>query len=192
MAKKIYILMGNPDKEGTLSNDLATLYVEEAVKAGHEVRRANIGDLSFDPILHKGYKEIQPLETDLLKVQEDMKWADHFVLIYPLWWAAMPALLKGMWDRMFIPGFAFHFHKDGMGWDRLLKGKTSRVIITSKNWPMLEWFLFGDFTNEISRAILGFAGYKVRITKIGRAENMPIDEKSSWMKLITRLAKKGA
>ena len=182
--------MGNPDSDGTLGNELARQYESEAVAAGHEVRRTNIGDLQFDPVLHKGYKEIQALEPDLLKVQEDMKWADHFVLIYPLWWAGMPALLKGMWDRVFIPGFAFHFWKNGMGWDKLLKGKTARVIITSKNWPIVERMLFGDFKNEVGKALLGFSGYKVRITEIGRAENMEQEKKASWMKTISKLARK--
>lgn len=181
--------MGNPDADGTLGNDIALQYEADAKAAGHEVRRTNIGDLNFDPILHKGYKEIQQLEPDLLKVQEDMKWADHFVLIYPLWWAGMPALLKGLWDRMWIPGFAFHFWKNGMGWDRLMKGKTARVIITSKNWPIVERILFGDFKNEVGQALLGFAGYSVRITEIGRAEHMPEDKKLAWMKKIAKLAK---
>lgn len=188
--KKIFILMGNPDADGTLGAELADTYAKEAAAAGHEVRRANLGDLRFDPILHKGYKEIQQLEPDLLKVQEDMKWADHFVLIYPLWWAGMPALLKGMWDRMFIPGFAFHFHPNGLGWDKLLKGKTARVIITSKNWPLLERVLFGDFTNEIGRALLSFSGYKVKMTEIGRSEHMPDAYKAKWMKKIASLAQK--
>ncbi len=189
MSKKIFILMGNPDSDGTLGAQLADYYASEATAAGHEVRRTNIGDLQFDPILHKGYKTIQQLEPDLLKVQEDMKWADHFVLIYPLWWAGMPALLKGMWDRMFIPGFAFHFWKNGMGWDRLLKGKTARVIITSKNWPIVERFLFGDFTNEIGKALLGFSGYKVRLTEIGHSENMPEGKRTHWMGTVSKLAK---
>lgn len=184
--------MGNPDAEGTLGNELATHYAHEAQAAGHEVRSLNIGDLQFDPILHKGYKEIQALEPDLLQVQENMKWADHFVLIYPLWWAGMPALLKGMWDRMYIPGFAFHFWKNGMGWDKLLKGKTARVIITSKNWPIVERMLFGDFKNEIGKAILGFGGYKVRITEIGRAEHMEESKKNSWMKAVGKLARKAS
>lgn len=189
---KIFILMGNPDAEQTLGADLADEYAKTAQAAGHEVRRANISDLQFDPILHKGYKEIQQLEPDLVKVQEDMKWADHFVLIYPLWWAGMPALLKGMWDRIFLPKFAFHFHKDGLGWDKLMKGKTARVIITSKNWPILERVLFGDFTNEVARAILGFAGYKVKLTEIGRSEQMPDLQKARWMKRIGSLARKAA
>lgn len=187
--KKVYILMGNPDADGTLSAEVADTYEKAALAAGHEVRRTNLGQLSFDPILHKGYKEIQELEPDLKQVQANMLWADHFVLIYPLWWASMPALLKGMWDRMFIPGFAFRFNEDGLGWQRLLKGKTSRVVILSNNWPIIERILFGDFTNEIGRAILGFAGYKVRVTKIGHTEHISKERESSWMRTITKLAK---
>lgn len=189
MAKKIFILMGNPDAEDTLSSELADVYAREARAAGHDVRRTNLGELSFDPILHKGYKVIQELEPDLKRVQEDMKWADHFVLIYPLWWAGMPALLKGLWDRMFIPGFAFRFHKNGLGWDKLMKGKTARVIILSQNWPIIERLLFGDFKNEVGKALLGFAGYKVRMTEIGHTEHMAEDRRQSWERTITKLAR---
>ncbi len=188
--KNIYILMGNPDKEGTLTNEFADLYESEAKAAGHEVRRDNIGDLQFDPILHKGYRAIQELEPDLKKVQENLKWADHFVLAYPLWWSATPALLKGMFDRMWLPGFCFHFWKNGMGWDKLMKGKTARVISLSKMNPFLIRFMFGDFTNEIASATLGFAGYTVHLTEIGHSENLTASEKAHWQRRISELAKK--
>lgn len=184
--------MGNPDKDGTLSSQIADTYEQNAKAAGHEVRRTNLGDLQFDPILHKGYKVIQPLEPDLVKVQEDMKWAEHFVLIYPVWWSAMPALLKGFIDRAWIPGFAFHFHKDGMGWDKMLAGRTARLIILSKSWPVMIMALFGDYTNEISRAILGFSGYKVSLTEVGMSEKLTDVQKVRWMKRIAKLAKQGA
>lgn len=188
MAKKIYILMGNPDKVETLSNDLADAYAEAATAAGHEVRRDNIHDLQFDPILHQGYKVIQTLEPDLLKVQDNMRWADHLVLIYPLWWSTMPALLKALFDRMWLPAFAFHFWKNGWGWDRLMKGKTARVIILSKMNPFLIQFMFGDFTHEIRSAILGFAGYRVRITKLGDSESLTTPQRTRWMNRIRKLA----
>lgn len=187
---RIYIFVGHPNND-SLACDLGDVYEREAKAAGHDVRRANIGDLHFDPILHKGYKEIQELEPDLKMVQENMKWCEHFVLIYPLWWSSMPALLKGLWDRMFLPGFAFHMNHNGMGWEKLLKGRTARVIILSKNWPIVIRSLFGNFTNEISRALLGFAGFQVHVTEIGHSENAGPERIKKWEGMVAKLARKG-
>ncbi|MEK7079794.1 MAG: NAD(P)H-dependent oxidoreductase, partial [Patescibacteria group bacterium] len=93
--KKIFILLGHPDSgPEPLSRQLADVYEAAAREAGHEVHRMNIFDLSFDPILHKGYRAIQELEPDLKKVQEEISWSEHFVLVYPNWWGSMPGQLK--------------------------------------------------------------------------------------------------
>lgn len=187
--KKIYLLMGNPDKDSTLSNEFADAYEASAKARGHEVRRANVGDLQFDPILHKGYRAIQPLEPDLTKLQEDLKWCDHFVLIYPLWWSSAPSLLKGLFDRMWLPGFAFRFIKgpDGkstLGWHKLLKGRTSRVVVLLKNNPLLERFMYGNYTAEIASAVLGFSGFKVKVTEVGNSEGLSENAKKRWLSKI--------
>lgn len=194
--KKITILMGNPDKDGTLSNELADSYEHAAKAAGHEVRRANISDLQFDPLLHKGYKVIQELEPDLLKLQDDLRWADHFVLVYPLWWSATPALLKGLFDRMWLPAFAFRFHKKvpfigPLGWDKLLAGKTARVVVLSKSQPWQIRLLFGDFSNEIVHATLGFAGYKVHLTEVGNSEALSPAKRDFWNRHLAHLGTHG-
>ncbi len=188
---RIFILLGNEDADST-GGALANAYERGAKNAGHEVRLVHIGDLKFDPLLHKGYKVIQELEPDLKKVQEHIKWAEHFVLIYPTWWSAMPALLKGFFDRAWLPGFAFHFHKNGMGWHGLLHGRSARVIITMDSWPLASWLFFGDSTNEISRAILKFAGFHpVRITKVGHLKDMPEAHKQLWAQKIQTLGGQG-
>lgn len=191
MAKKIFIIMGHPDVE-SLSGALANAYEEGAKTAGCEVRRVNLGELHFDPILHKGYKVIQELEPDLVLIQENMKWADHLVLVYPSWWGATPALLKGMFDRMFLPGFAFRFEKGKVLWEKLLKGKSARVIITMDNHPVLAWLLFGDTSNEVCRATLGFAGFApVRLSQIGPLRLMNDAKRETLKKRICRLGEKG-
>lgn len=191
--KKITILLGHPDKE-TLSGDFAGTYEAAAKSAGHEVRRFNIGDMAFDPILHKGYKEIQALEPDLIKLQEAISWCDHFVVVYPNWWSTMPAILKGLFDRMWLPGFCFRYHKKADGtraltWDKLMKGKTARVFVLSGAHPWLILLGVGDYTNEIKRGILGFAGFKVSMTRMGPVEHAPEWKIKDWRKIVLRLGK---
>ncbi len=195
--KKIVILLGHPNGDpGTLSYEMATAYEAAAKKAGHQVRRFNLADLEFDPILHKGYKTIQSLEPDLLLLQDAIKWANHFVVIYPNWWCTMPALLKGMFDRMWLPGFCFNMrkHNDGTpaaGWIKRMKGKTSRVIVLSGTHPFLIWLMFGDYTNEIKRGILWFAGFKVKLTRIGPTDHAPEWKVNEWMHKAAKLGKLG-
>ena len=192
MKKKIFLLLGHPDSESTGAEFLSS-YEQGAKDGGFEVRRTNLGDIHFDPILHKGYKTIQALEPDLLRMQEDIKWADHFVIIYPNWWITMPALLKGLFDRMWLPGFAFHFHTNNMMWDKLMKGKTARVFVTMDANPILERFMVGDFTNEIKRGILGFAGFKVHLKKIGPMKKLNVHpaRKEKWKLMFYSMGKKG-
>lgn len=163
--KKIYIFSGNPD-DASFSTAMAKSYAEAARAEGHEVRVTHIHDMKFDPILHKGYKVIQAYEPDLVKFQEDVKWCDHFVAIYPIWWSDMPALMKGLIDRVWMPGFAYNFRKGKIpGWYRRLKGKSARVIVTSDSHPFLLWFLFGGNINSFVRGVLKFSGFSpVRIT----------------------------
>ena len=188
--KKVYVFLGHTDKQSACGY-FADAYENAAREAGHEVRRANIGDLQFDPILHSGYKVIQELEPDLKQVQEDIKWADHIVIVYPNWWSSMPAILKGFFDRTFLPGFAYHFNKNHTTWHKLLKGKTGRVIVTMDNWPCLARFLFGDYTNEIRRAILGFSGiHPVRVNKIGPIHKFTPHKMEHWHKEIKKLGRR--
>ena len=192
--KKIVLLLGHPDTTPTISGELATVYEAAAKKAGHEVRRFNVGEMTFDPILHKGYKEIQTLEPDLVRFQEAVRWCDHLVIVYPNWWGTMPALLKGLFDRMWLPGFCFNMrkHKDGtlaLGWIKRMKGKSARVIVVSGSPPLFLWLFFGDYTNELKRAILWFAGFHTKVSHLGPSDHAPEWKVDHWRKRVLELGK---
>lgn len=190
--KKILVFLGNPDKE-TYSGQIADRYESAARAAGHEVMRVNISDLQFDPILHKGYKEIQPLEPDLLDLQEKIRAVDHLVFVYPNWWCTMPAIMKGLFDRMWLPGFAFNFDKTTKKLIQRLTGKTARVIIVAgTHSPFQTWWKFGDFTNEIQYGILEFAGIDTKVTAFGPCDKVDDVCRADWLTEVEKLAEKGA
>ena len=191
MSKKILVLCGHPDKD-SYTGIVADHYQAGAQDNGHEVMRANIGELHFDPILHKGYKEIQPLEPDLVELQNKFRAADHIVIIYPNWWCTMPAILKGLFDRFWLPGFAFNFNKQARKIEKHLTGKTARVIILSgSHSPFQTWWRFGDFTNEIQYGILEFAGIRTAVSAYGPCENVDGICREKWLREVERMGKKG-
>jgi len=182
---KILILVGHPDNE-SFNVQMADSYAEGAREKGHEVRRVNLADLHFDPILHHGYKVIQELEPDLKQLQEDIKWSQHFVIFYPSWWSTMPALLKGLFDRMWLPGFAYKFTHHGILWSGLLSGRSARVFVSSDSHPILARIIFGDSTNEIKKGILWFAGFSVSVKKIGPLKNISDARKQKWLERVKK------
>lgn len=194
--RKILVFVGHPDEAHTLTGEMALLYETAARKAGHEVQKIHLGAMHFDPILHKGYKAIQELEPDLKKFQDAVRWADHFVVFYPNWWCTMPALLKGLFDRAWLPGFAFNMRKNNKGapvtgWYKRLKGKTARVVVLSGTHPLLIMLMFGDYTNEIKNGILWFAGFKTRVTRMGPTDMAPEWMRNHWRRKMIHLGTLG-
>lgn len=190
-AKKIFMLLGHPDTVG-MCHDLADAYENAARAAGHSVDRMNIGEMRFDPILHRGYRAMQELEPDLVRFQQLVTAADHFVIIHPIWWVGMPALLKGLFDRAWLPGSAFRYIKTKAGkrtifWHRLFKGKTARIIVTSGTQPLLVRFLPGNVNAQLKWGILWFAGFKTKATWFGPSENVPEQKKAIWLRAVGKL-----
>ncbi len=162
---------------------LARAYVEGAREAHAEVRELYLGELKFDPVATGSPRERGELEPDLVRAQEAIKWADHLVFVYPIWWGTIPALLKGFIERTFLPGYAVNFHDDSPFWDRLLKGRSARLIVTLNTPPWYYHWVFGrPGHNTMKRTILQFCGIKpVRITEIGPIKNSSPERRAKWL-----------
>ena len=195
--KNIAMLLGHPDKGG-LCGALADAYESGAREAGHTVTRLNIAEMQFDPDLHWGYRKRMELEPDLIRFQELIKACDHFVVVYPVWWLGMPARLKGLFDRTWLPGSAYRYIKTKAGkrsilWDRLLRGKTARIIVTS-GMPHIFInliYLPGNVNSQLRWGILWFAGFSVRTTWVGSAETLSEQKKLGWIEYVRKLGGEG-
>ena len=180
--KKILIINGHPDKE-SLCFDLALSYKKGADLAGADCKLVNLIDLEFNPILTYGYRKISELEPDLVKMQQEILATDHLVLVYPNWWSTVPALLKGFIDRVFVSGFAFKYRKNSPFWDKLLKGKTARLIVTMDTPKWYYWLINKNAGhNAMKIGVLEFCGIKpVKITAFAPIKSSDETKRKKWL-----------
>ena len=93
------------------------------------VERFDLAALQFDPILRHGYRAEQPLEPDLVRVRAAIERADHLAWVFPTYWASPPTVVRGLVDRLLLPGWAFRFDGHALP-TGLLRGRSARVITT--------------------------------------------------------------
>lgn len=189
-APRTLVLVGHPDPN-SLCAAMAQRYVDAARDAGKPVRLLQLGQLAFDPVLRAGYRSSQPLEPDLRAAQDDILWAQHLVWVYPTWWGAMPALLKGFIDRIFLPGFAFKYRPNSSLWDRLLAGRSARLLVTMDAPPWYyRWFNRMPGHQQMRRTILEFAGVTpVRISSFGPVRGARPGLIDRWLQEAARLGR---
>ena len=191
MKKNILVIQGNPDIN-SFCGSLAKAYIDSARLSGSEVRELQLAELKFDPILWHGYNKIQKLEPDLIKAQELIQWSKHIVFVYPNWWGAMPALMKGFFDRVFLPGFAFKYRESSPFWDKLLSGRTAQLMVTMDTPPWYyRWIYHRPGHNEMKRTILGFCGIKVvKISEFSPIKDSSQQQREKWITLAKDLGSK--
>jgi len=191
MKKNILVILGHPDTN-SFCGSLSKAYIDSAKVSGSEVRELQLGELKFDPILWNGYNKIQELEPDLTKAQELIQWSNHIVFVYPNWWGAMPALMKGFFDRVFLPGFAFKYRENSQFWDKLLSGRTAHLMVTMDTPPWYyRWIYRRPGHNEMKRTILGFCGIKVvKISEFAPIKDSSQQQREKWIAIAKDLGSK--
>lgn len=189
--KKILIIDGHPNKD-SLNFALAESYMKGAKSRNPQVKKIRIADLKFNPNLEYGYQKRTELEADLLKAFELIKWADHLVWIYPVWWGGFPAIMKGFIDRLFLPGFTYQPIEDSLQWKKLLKGKTARII-TTLDQPAWYYNLIynAPSTNQLKKSVLGFCGVNpIKVTYVGIIKSSDQRKREKWLAEIEKLGEK--
>lgn len=194
MAKHIVIIQGHPDAQiRHYGHALADEYAKGAQDGGHEVQRIEVAHLDF-PLLRTKEDFEKGVPPDAIRqAQEMIKWANHLVVIYPLWLGSMPALLKAFLEQVFRPGFAFDYQTSGKMPRKLLTGKSARIIV-SMGMPALiyRWFFFAHSLKNLQRNILGFSGIKpIRSTLIGSIEGLTDHQRADWLDVLRDLGDQG-
>jgi putative NADPH-quinone reductase len=159
-----------------------------------EIREIIIRDLTFNPNLVHGYKERTELEPDLLACWEDIQWCDHMVWAHPVWWGGLPAMTKGFLDRLFLPGFVFRYRENSVWWDKLLKGKSARIIVTMDQPAWYYWLVNGEPSiNQLKKTVLKYCGVNpVKVTALGPVRGSNAGKRAKWLQRAEELGRRCA
>ncbi len=156
---RILLVQGHPDPAGKhFCQALAQAYAEGAAEGGHETRSIEVSRLDFPLLRNMAEFEKGEPPPDIKAAQDSVLWAEHLVVIFPLWLGAMPALLKGFFEQCLRPGFAYEYRPRGFPVEKL-KGRSARIVITMGMPALMYRLWYGAHgLKTLRRNILGFVG----------------------------------
>jgi NAD(P)H dehydrogenase (quinone) len=187
---KVFLVFAHPEPR-SLNAALRDVAVEELRMQGHQVQvsdlyalawKANVDRGDFPgldgatrfkvPAASRAAFESGRLTEDVRAEQQKLLWADALILQFPLWWFAMPAILKGWVDRVYAYGFAYGVgeHSDRKWGDRYgegtFAGKRAMLIVTAGGWqshysPRGINGPIDDLLFPINHGILHYPGFDV-------------------------------
>jgi len=200
MTRRILVVVGTP-LPGTLTHALAGAYADAARAGGADVR---VIDLAVDAIPgHPRHRDElraprtdadRPLDPEVAGYLDDVRWADHLVILHPQWWGTVPAALKAFIDRVFLSGAAFRYRERTALSERLLAGRTARIVMTMDSprfWNRLVYRNAAE--TSLTRATLGYCGVKtVGVTRFSPVRFSDDGARAGWIARVGRLGEKDA
>jgi NAD(P)H dehydrogenase (quinone) len=123
---------------------------------GHEVDDCDLYAENFQPVLTReeriAYHDVPSNRAPVDRHVERLLRAEAFIIVCPIWNFGLPAILKGYFDRVFIPGVSF----------RLDSGVVSPSLTNIKHVAMIttygavRWraFLIGDPPRKLGKWFL--------------------------------------
>jgi putative NADPH-quinone reductase len=189
--RRVLIIQGHPDVAPThYGHALAASYADGATAAGHEVRQLFVARLGFPWVSSKESWEGRPPEM-VADAQRVVEWAEHIVILFPLWLGAMPAVLKAFFEQVLRPGFAVDTASEGKMWKKHLSGRTAHVAVTMGMPAAFYRIFYGAHSvKSLERNILAFCGIDtVRTSLVGMVEAKNPSDRQKWL---ARMRKHGS
>jgi putative NADPH-quinone reductase len=195
MGRRIALIDGHPDpRPERYLRALADAYVEGAREGGHELRRIDVARLDFPLLRGKDDFEHGEVPAAIAEAQAAIGWAEHLVILYPLWLGGMPALLRAFLEQTFRPGFALG-DPGGAGMpSKLLAGRSARIVVTM-GMPALvyRWYFGAHSLKSLERSILRLCGVRpIKESLIGMVEAKDGTARARWLETMRELGRKGS
>ena len=149
------LIVYNHPYEGSFCNAILKAVQRGLKKGGHTCKVINLDKDNFDPVMRakdlKAFAELgrgiesalMNLDPTVFRYKKKLEWADHIVMIFPIWWMSMPAMMKGFVDKVIFPGVAYDMD-NGRLVSRLASLKQVTVISTMNTPADIYRDMFGN------------------------------------------------
>jgi NAD(P)H dehydrogenase (quinone) len=130
--------------------------VDALREAGHDVDDCDLYAEGFDPVLSRqertDYHDLDLNRRNVERYVERLIAAEALVLVHPIWNFGYPAILKGFFDRVFLPGVSFDL-RDGKVWPNLHNIRKLAAVVTygGHRWRAL---LMGDPPRKVLKRVV--------------------------------------
>ena len=131
--------------EGSFCSAIRDAVISGLEVGKHEYKLVDLGLDEFDPVMRAkdlkafamagriGEEGLEGVDPIVLKYMKKLRWAEHIVMIFPIWWMSMPAMMKGFVDKVIFPGVVYKM--EGGNLVSMLSGLKQVTIITTMNTP---------------------------------------------------------
>ncbi|MBL8939293.1 MAG: NAD(P)H-dependent oxidoreductase [Archangium sp.] len=176
----------------SFSRALASAYATGARSVGATVQTFDATELRFDPILRGAHTTPVADEPDLARLRASIDGAAHVAWFFPTWWAGLPAALKGLVDRLFLPKVSF-VYEGGLP-KGLLQGRSTRYVSTMDSPALWYWLTQHDtLGGSFGRGTLQFVGFgPVARTMVYGVRSLNERARRRWLSRLEALGTKDA
>ncbi|AJW40818.1 NADH oxidoreductase YRKL Flavodoxin 2 [Rhodococcus sp. B7740] len=166
MTALVVVSHSDPD---SLTHHVARSVTDAIRTAGDTVETADLAAENFDPRFAGGdlnlFRGNGIAPADVIAEQIRIDRADHLVLVFPMYWWSMPALLKGWIDRVFVSGWAYDLTADYGIVKKLDRLTVHLVSLAGDDADSFDRHgVYDAFRTQIERGIVEYCGATVGST----------------------------
>jgi NAD(P)H dehydrogenase (quinone) len=189
------VIVGHPFP-GSLCHAIAERYRAGAESAGVEVDVLDLATTAFEAfppsrsaLVARDDAELAELDPIVSGLIARVRRADHLVLVHPVWWGGVPAVVKAFIDRVFVLGVAYEPGPSVLRWRPLLTGRTARLIVTMDVPVWFHRLRYRSASEHALRtALLWFSGVApTRVTRLGRVATSSPERIAAFLDRVERL-----
>ena len=135
--------------------------------AGHAVDDCDLYAEGFDPVLSReerlGYHDVPSNQLHLAGYVQRLRQAEAIVFCFPTWCFGLPAMLKGYFDRLFMPGVAFDLSDPANVKPMLTHIKRISAVVTYGRPRWVAWYMGDPPRKIITRYMKRLTGNRARV-----------------------------